>query len=288
VKLILEREGRVIVTGMGKSGAIGKKISATLSSTGTSSHFLHPAEGVHGDLGMVMKDDVVLAISKSGETAELIGLLPAFRRLDIPMIAMTGNKASTLGQYAKATLDISVQEEACPNDLAPTASTTVTLALGDALAIALLESRGFSAEDFAMLHPAGTLGKKLLLRVTDMMEKDDQLPFCFDDDVMKKAVLEIAHKRGICPVIDRSHQLVGVITTGDLSRLLERTEDIFNVPVKEVMNPNPKFIYTDDLATIAFNEMQKYSIIAMPVLTKEQKLTGVVHLHDLMQEGIVG
>ncbi len=286
VRIILNCKGRVIVTGMGKSGAIGKKISSTLASTGTTSAFLHPAEGVHGDLGMVHRDDVIIAISKSGETAELINLLPSFRRLDVPVIAMTANKNSTLAHYASVWLDISVKEEACPNDLAPTASTTVTLALGDALAIALLEARGFSAEDFALLHPGGTLGKKLLMRVSDLMETGDRLPFCYLEDVMQKAIMEMAHKRGICPIVDHDMHLKGVITTGDLNRLIEKTEQIFHIPVTQVMNPNPKFIHQDDLATIAYKEMEKFRIIAMPVLDRQNKLVGVIHLHDLMQEGI--
>ena len=286
VRLILECKGRVIVTGMGKSGAIGRKISSTLASTGTASAFLHPAEGVHGDLGMVHKDDVIIAISKSGETSELIHLLPSFRRLDVPVIAMTSSKQSTLARYAKVWLDISVEEEACPNDLAPTASTTVTLAMGDALAVALLDARGFSAEDFALLHPGGSLGKKLLMRVADLMESGDNLPYCFPEDRMQKAIMEMAHKRGICPVVDHDFHLVGVITTGDLNRLIEKTEHIFNIPVTEVMNPQPKFIHQDDLATIAYKEMEKFRIIAMPVLDSREKLVGVIHLHDLMQEGI--
>lgn len=285
-EIILSKPGRVIVTGMGKSGAIGKKISSTLSSTGTTSLFLHPAEGVHGDLGMVMKGDVIIAISKSGETAELLHLLPSFRRLDIPVIAMTSNKNSTLARYATVSLDISVKEEACPNDLAPTASTTVTLAMGDALAVALLESRGFSPEDFALLHPAGTIGKKLLMRVSDFMERGDQLPYCYEDDIMRTAVLVMAHKRGICPVVRKDFKLSGVLTTGDLNRLLERTENFFDIPVRGVMNPEPKWIRTNDLATMAYNMMQKHGIISLPVLDDEKKLSGVVHLHDLMQQGI--
>jgi len=216
VEIILERPGRVIVTGMGKSGAIGKKISSTLASTGTTSAFLHPAEGIHGDLGMVHKDDVVLAISKSGETTEIIPLLPSFRRLNVPLIAMTGNKSSTLARYANVSLDISVKQEACPNDLAPTASTTVTLVIGDALAVSLLDAKGFSAKDFALLHPGGTLGKKLLMRVSDFMEKGDQLPFCRKEDPMRVAVLEMANKRGICPVVDKEKQLIGVLTADRL------------------------------------------------------------------------
>jgi len=288
VQIILKSKGRVIVTGMGKSGAIGRKIASTLSSTGTTAGFLHPAEGVHGDLGMVLKNDVVIAISKSGETAEISHLLPSFRRLKVPLIAMTGNRHSTLARYADVVLDISVQEEACPNDLAPTASTTVTLAMGDALSIALLESRGFTAEDFALLHPAGTLGKRLLMRVSDIMENGDQLPFCQAQDDMHKATLEMAHKRGICAVIDRDFHLIGVVTTGDLNRLVEKTENFFHIPVYKIMNNKPKFIQENDLAVVAYSEMQKHNIIAMPVLNQEKKLVGVIHLHDLMRQGIVG
>lgn len=286
VKIILESSGKVIVTGMGKSGAIAKKISSTLASTGTTSSFLHPAEGVHGDLGMVLKNDVIIAISKSGETAEIIHLLPSFRRLDVPIIALTGNNNSTLSRYAAVSLDISVKEEACPNDLAPTASTTVTLAIGDALSVALLQSRGFSAEDFALLHPGGALGKKLLLRVSDFMETGELTPFCYKEDLMRAAVLEMAHKRGICPVVDREKNLLGVLTTGDLNRLMEKTENIFQIPVNDVMNTQPKYIYKDDLAAIAYKEMEKYRVVALPVVDKNKKLVGVIHLHDLMQEGI--
>ncbi|MEJ2545156.1 MAG: KpsF/GutQ family sugar-phosphate isomerase [Calditrichaceae bacterium] len=288
VKLILDRPGRVIVTGIGKSGAIGKKISATFASTGTTSAFLHPAEGVHGDLGMVHKNDIVLAISKSGETSEIIHLLPSFRRLNVPLIALTGNKNSTISQYADVSLDISVEQEACPNDLAPTASTTVSLVIGDALAVALLEARGFSEDDFALLHPGGSLGKKLLLRVSDLMEKDNRLPFCHEDDLMRVAVIEMAQKRGICPVVDHDMKLIGVLTTGDLNRLIEKTEDFMNISVNEVMNRSPKSIDKDDLASIAYQAMEKYRIISMPVLNEQKNLIGVIHLHDIMQEGISG
>jgi len=285
VKLILKSQGRVIVTGMGKSGLVGRKIASTLASTGTTSYFMSPAEGIHGDLGMVHKNDVVIAISKSGETEELLHILPILRKLDVPIIAMTGTKESTLVRYAYTKLDISVKEEACPHDLAPTASTTVTMAIGDALAIALLETRGFSVDDFAFLHPGGTLGKKLLMRVSDFMIKDDLMPFCFEDGLMREAVLEMAHKRGICPVVDKQFQLLGVLTTGDLNRLLEKTEDIFNIPVKDVMNRDPKYVHEEDLAIIAYKQMEKYRVISMPVLDNN-KLTGILHLHDLMQEGI--
>ncbi len=285
VKLILKSKGRVIVTGMGKSGAVGRKISSTLASTGTTSYFLHPAEGLHGDLGMVHKNDVVLAISKSGETEELIHILPTLKWLNVPIILMTGNKNSTLAKNANVNLDISVEEEACPHDLAPTASTTVTLVMGDALAISLLEAKGFSANDFAMLHPGGALGKKLLLLVDNLMEKNEKLPFCYAQDNMRKAVLEMAHKRGICPVIDKDKRILGVITTGDLNRLIETKEQFFHISVTEVMNKSPKTIEAGTLAVLAYKEMQKYRIIAMPVV-KDNHLVGIIHLHDLMQEGI--
>ena len=288
VELILQSSGRVIVTGMGKSGAIGKKIASTLASTGTTASFMHPAEGIHGDLGMILKTDVVVAISKSGETDEIIHLLPSFKRLEVPLIAMTGNKNSTLARYSSAVLDIGVKEEACPNDLAPTASTTVTLAVGDALSVALLESRGFSAEDFAMLHPGGALGKKLLMRVSDIMESGELLPSCRPSDPMRVAILEMAHKRGICPVIDEERILLGVLTTGDLNRLIEKTDNFSSIPATDIMNREPKFVYEEDLASIAYREMEKYRIISMPVLDKENRLSGVLHLHDLMREGISG
>ncbi|KAA3617265.1 MAG: KpsF/GutQ family sugar-phosphate isomerase [Calditrichaeota bacterium] len=286
IKLILQSEGRVIVTGMGKSGAIAKKMVSTFASTGTTSYFLHPAEGLHGDLGMVHKNDVVIAISKSGETEELLHILPALKRLNVPIVAMTGNKQSTLSTNSDVSLDISVKEEACPHDLAPTASTTVTLVMGDAMAVALLEARGFSADDFALLHPGGSLGKKLLMRVSDIMEKGKKLPFCFAEDNMRKAVLEMAHKRGICPVVDKNMQLQGVLTTGDLNRLIETNDQFMNIPVIEVMNKKPKLIKEDALAIIAYNEMEMHRIIAMPVVNNENRLQGIIHLHDLMQAGI--
>ncbi|MCB9057321.1 MAG: KpsF/GutQ family sugar-phosphate isomerase [Calditrichae bacterium] len=286
VNTILQSNGRVIVTGMGKSGAIAKKIVSTFASTGTTSYFLHPAEGLHGDIGMVHKNDVVIAISKSGETEELLHILPALKRLDVPIIVMTGNPDSTLAKNAFVSLDISVKEEACPHDLAPTASTTVTLVIGDALAVALLEARGFSANDFALLHPGGSLGKKLLMRVSDLMETDTKLPFCYPEDKMRKAVIEMAHKRGICPIVNREMILQGVLTTGDLNRLIESNDNFMNIDVVNVMNTAPKIIQHDALAAIAYKEMEKHRVIAMPVVSKNNKLVGVIHLHDLMQQGI--
>lgn len=286
VKLILNSKGRVIVSGMGKSGAVGRKIASTFTSTGTTSYFLHPAEGMHGDIGLVHKDDVVIVISKSGETEELLNILPALKRLKVPIIAFTGNKNSSLSHNADVTLDISVKEEACPHDLAPTASTTITMVMGDALAISLLEARGFSADDFALLHPGGSLGRKLLTRVSDYMEEGEKLPFCKPNDQMRVAVLEMAHKRGICPVVNNEMILQGVLTTGDLNRLIEINDQFMTLTVKDVMNKNPKVILKDQLAMIAYQKMEEYKIIAMPAVDNKNKLHGIIHLHDLMQKGI--
>jgi len=286
VDIIFRAKGRVIVTGLGKSGAIGRKIAATLTSTGTSSYFLHAAEGAHGDLGMVHRDDVVICISKSGETEEIYNLIPVFKKLDIPIIALTGNPNSTLAKHARVVLDIGVREEACPHDLAPTTSTTVTLVIGDALAISLLEMRQFSREEFAFLHPGGNLGKKLLTTVDDLMETDDKLPFCRINDNMKKVTIEMAHKRGICPVVDEQFAILGVITTGDLNRLLEQTENIFQIEAGEVMNKDPKTILSGMLAIEGLQKMEEYRVIALPVTDKAKKLIGIVHLHDILQAGI--
>jgi arabinose-5-phosphate isomerase len=286
VDLIFNTKGRVIVTGLGKSGVIGRKISATLTSTGTTSYFLHAAEGAHGDIGMVHRDDVVVCISKSGETEEIYQLLAVFKKLKIPVIAMTGNLRSTLAQHAQVVLDISVREEACPHDLAPTTSTTATLVMGDALAIALLELRKFSKEDFAFLHPGGNLGKKLLLTVDDLMESGENLPYCYKNDDMKKVTIELAHKRGICPVIDEQFKISGVITTGDLTRLLEQSEDVFKINAGDVMNIYPKVVQKGTLASEALEKMEEYRVIAMPVVDKEEKLSGIVHLHDILLAGI--
>jgi len=289
-ELIYNSKGRVIVTGLGKSGAIARKITSTLTSTGTTSYFLHAAEGSHGDLGMVHRDDVVICISKSGETEEIFNLISAFKTLNVPIIAMTGNKKSSLAKYADVILNIAVKEEACPHDLAPTSSTTATLAMGDALAIALLECRQFSKEDkedFALIHPGGSLGKKLLLKVNDLMESGEQLPFCKVNEDMKKVTMEMAHKRGICPIVDDEFCVAGVITTGDLNRLVEKTESFFHVMAKDIMNPNPKTVEIDTLATLALQKMEKHGIISLPVVDKNMKLKGVIHLHDILKAGIV-
>ncbi len=287
INLIYECQGRVIVTGLGKSGAIGRKIAATLASTGTASYFLHASDGLHGDLGVVHKDDVAICLSKSGSSDELFILLPVFQRLEVPVIAITANPDSPLAHHSDVVLNIGVKEEACPHDLSPTTSSTAMLAMGDALAIALLEKRHFTKEDFAFLHPGGTLGKRLLLKVEDLMETGVRVPTVPTHATMKDAVLEMASKRGICMVVDEHRQVLGVITTGDLNRLVERTEQFFHIPVTEIMNRNPKMITSDTLAYTAYKKMEHYAIIAMPVLNEQKELVGVIHLHDIMRAGIV-
>jgi arabinose-5-phosphate isomerase len=286
IDLIYNCKGRVIVTGLGKSGAVGRKIAATLASTGTASYFLHASDGVHGDIGIVHKDDVVICLSKSGNSDELFNLLPIFKRIGIPIISITANWDSALAKHSTVILTIGTKEEACPHDLAPTTSTTAMLALGDALAIALLEKRRFSREDFAFLHPAGTLGKRLLLKVNDLMETGKSVATVRPDAPMKQAVLEMASKRGICMVVTEDNKVLGVITTGDLNRLVERTEQFFHIPVKEVMNPNPKLIVEGTMAYTAYKKMEQYRIIALPVINRDEKLIGMIHLHDIMRAGI--
>lgn len=286
VDLILERPGRVIVTGLGKSGIIGRKIAATLASTGTASYFLHASEGLHGDLGVVHRDDVVICLSKSGNTDELTQLIPVFERLGAPVIAITSNPDSPLARHSAVTLPLAVREEACPHDLAPTSSTTAMLVLGDALAIALLERRGFRREDYAFLHPAGSLGKRLLLRVEDIMETGDRIAWAPPTAVMRDAVLLMASRRGICAIVDDEMRVHGVVTTGDLNRLVKRVEHFFPVPVTEVMNRRPKLIERGALAYTAYNLMEEHRVIAMPVVDAAGRLVGVIHLHDVMRAGI--
>jgi len=284
VRLIAASTGRVIVAGVGKSGLIGRKIAATLTSTGTPAMFLHPVEGVHGDLGIVTSDDVAILISKSGETDELVPLLEQLKRLGVRTVAITAERDSTLARHSDVTLNGSVREEACPHDLAPTTSTTVALALGDALAVALLEEKGFKREDFARLHPGGALGRKLLTRVTDVMLSDD-LPLLNTDATMREAVVHLAERRGIAVVTDPAGGVVGVITTGDLTRLMERTDDIWSIPVTDVMTRRPRTARHDELGSAVVFRMQQHGIVAMPVLDASDRVVGVVHLHDLMRAG---
>lgn len=289
VELIYGCKGRVVVTGMGKSGIIGRKISATMASTGTPSFFLHPAEGSHGDLGMVVKGDVVMAISNSGETEEILSLLPVIKRLAIPLIALTGKPNSTLAKRSDVVLDVSVSEEASPLAMAPTASTTAALVMGDALAVALLEMKGFSEEDFALLHPGGTIGKRLLLKVEDLMHVGSEIPLVTLKTTMKDVILEISSKRlGITTVVDDRGRLQGVITDGDLRRILERYgRSFFELEAGQVMTKSPKTIPANALAARALQVMEKHSITALVVCNEEGKPTGIIHLHDLLKAGIV-
>ncbi len=289
VEVILHRRGRVILTGMGKSGLVARKIAATMSGTGTPAIFLHPSDAVHGDLGMVRKEDVVICISKSGDTAELQQLLPMLRRLGVPIISMLGNRDSPMAHSSDIVLDIGVKEEACPYDLTPTASTTAALAMGDALAIALLERRGFSKEEFALFHPGGNLGKRLLLRVEEMMVSGDGVPIVKKDVLLKDAILEMTSKRlGATCVVDGEGCLRGIITDGDLRRLLQRTTDIVNVRAGEVMTTHPKTITKDRLAALALQEMEFYNITQLVVVDENHRPIGMIHLHDLVKAGLGG
>jgi len=287
-EVIMACKGRVVVTGMGKSGHIGNKIAATLASTGTPSFFVHPGEASHGDLGMITGQDVVLAISNSGNTSEVLTILPLFKRMGAPLISMTGNANSTLAREAVANLDISVDVEACPLGLAPTSSTTATLVMGDALAVALLEARGFSAEDFAMSHPGGTLGRRLLLRVTDIMHSGDQIPSVQEDTPLSGALLEMSRKGlGMTTVVTASGKLCGLFTDGDLRRTLDRPIDIHTTAIRDVMTHNGRTIRDDQLAAEALNIMEEMKINALPVINRDGLLTGAINMHDLLRAGLI-
>jgi len=287
VDILLSCTGRVVVTGIGKSGIIGKKIASTLASTGTPALFLHPAEGVHGDLGMVTRGDAVIAISNSGETEELAKILPLFKRLEVKLIAMTGGMNSTLARHSDVVLDVSVKEEACPLGLAPTASTTATLAMGDALAVALLEERGFRAEDFAFNHPSGSLGRRLL-RVADLMHGGESLPVVKTTQPVREILFEITSKRlGMTTVVDAEGKLAGIVTDGDLRRALERSPDIMNKTSDEIMAKSPRRISGDALAAEAVAIMEDFSITSLIIVSPDGRPEGVVHLHDLLKAGVV-
>ncbi|MBW2039501.1 MAG: KpsF/GutQ family sugar-phosphate isomerase [Deltaproteobacteria bacterium] len=290
VEMILNCDGKVVVTGVGKSGIIGKKIASTLASTGTPAFFLHPTEGVHGDLGMLDKRDIVLAISNSGETEELSPILPLIKRYGNRLIVLTGSPSSTLARAGNVVLDVSVQEEACPLGLAPTASTTASLAMGDALAVSILEKKGFKKEDFAILHPGGRLGKRLLLKVSDLMHMGEELPKVYENTLMKEALVEITSKRlGVTGVMDELEQLVGVITDGDLRRALEKYPDLLERTASEIMTKNPKWIEANALAAQAVQRMEEHSITSLFVFNKagERNPVGIIHLHDLLKAGVV-
>lgn len=281
-------KGRVVVTGMGKSGHIGNKIAATLASTGTPSFFVHPGEASHGDLGMITSQDVVLAISNSGNTGEVLTILPLLKRMGAPLISMTGNRDSTLAREAEANLDVSVAKEACPLGLAPTSSTTATLVMGDALAVALLEARGFSAEDFAFSHPGGALGRRLLLRVSDIMHTDDRIPRVRETTPLAGALLEISLKGlGMTTVVSEEGKLVGIFTDGDLRRTLDRSIDIQKTLIRDVMTRNGRVIHDDQLAAEALHVMEELKINALPVLNRSEELVGAINMHDLLRAGVI-
>ncbi len=289
VELIYNCKGKVVLMGMGKSGLVGRKIASTFASTGTPSFFLHPAEGMNGDFGMLNKEDIVIAISNSGETRELLEVLPLIKRFGNQLIVLTGNEHSTLAKAGNIFLNIHVKEEACPLGLAPTASTTATLALGDALAVALMVKRGFREEDFAILHPGGTLGKRLLLKVEDLMHTGEAFPMVSEKTLMREAIFEITSKRlGVTGVRNEEGYLVGVITDGDLRRALERFEDLLNRPASEVMTRNPKWILRDALASEAVKRMEEYSITSLFVFDhpNDRRPVGIIHLHDLLKAGV--
>ncbi len=287
VSLIFESRGRVVFTGMGKSGLIARKIVATLNSTGTAAIYMHPTDGLHGDLGMVRKDDIVIMISKSGRTEELVQLIPMLKRIGLPLVGMLGETDSQIARECDAVLNVGVKEEACPLDLAPTASTTATLAMGDALAIALLEMRGFTEEDFAMLHPGGSLGKRLALKIEEIMIKGKDIPIINENASIKDTILVITSKRlGTTCVVNKEGILTGIITDGDLRRLLEKTLDIKDLVAAEIMTRNPKTISKDLLASFALQQMETFKITSLIVTDKNSKPEGIVHLHDLVKLGL--
>lgn len=286
VELIAASTGRVIVAGVGKSGIVARKIAATLTSTGTPAAFLHPVESVHGDLGLVGPSDVAILLSKSGETQELFPLLEQLKRLGVCIIAVTGECQSTLARHADIVLDSWVSEEACPHDLAPTTSTTAALVLGDALAVTLLERKGFKREDFARLHPGGALGRQLLTCVKDVMVAD-ALPMLPPGAAMREAIVLLAERRGTVAVVDDGGHVLGVVTAGDLTRLMERESDFLSVPVSRVMNRAPKVAHAAELGSAVVYRMERFRVMAMPVLDDEERMIGMIHLHDLMRSGVV-
>ena len=287
INVISESKGRVVLTGMGKSGLIARKIVATLNSTGTAAIYLHPTDALHGDLGMVRKEDVVILISKSGNTEEIAKLLPMLKRLGVKMIAMCGIENSRLAQECDIFLNISVKEEACPHDLAPTASTTATLVMGDALSVALLQKRNFTIEDFAFLHPGGSLGKRLSLQISEIMIKDERVPIVKEDASLKDVIIEITSKRlGTTCVVDSKGVLMGIVTDGDLRRLLEKTLEIKDLIAKDVMTKKPKVLKESYLASFALQQMENYKITSLIITNDENKPVGIVHLHDLINLGL--
>ncbi len=287
-QLMLQCNGKVIVMGMGKSGHIGNKIAATLASTGTPSFFVHPGEASHGDLGMITKGDVVIAISNSGEAGEILALLPVIKRLGITLITMTGNSNSSMARVADVNLQITVPQEACPLGLAPTSSTTATLAMGDAFAVALLQARGFTADDFALSHPGGALGRKLLLLLSDIMHKDDKLPMVTKDALIKTALLEISEKGlGMTAIVDEQQNVIGIFTDGDLRRLLDNHVDIHSQTIGEVMTHSPAVANPNQLAVEGLNLMQNKKINGLLLCDENNRLVGALNMHDLLKAGVM-
>ncbi len=289
IDIISASKGRIVITGMGKSGLVGKKIAATLSSTGTPSFFMHPAEASHGDLGMVTADDVIIAISNSGETEEIISLIPFLKRFNVTLISLTGNPGSTLARASDVNLDISVREEACTLGIVPTASTTATLAMGDAVAVALLTKRGFREEDFAFFHPRGSLGKKLFVWVKDLMHSGDSLPLTSPEASLTEAVMEISSKRlGTTVIVDTDRKILGVITDGDVRRGIGKWgKAFFDMHAHDVMTRNPKTVSAHELAAKVLGIMEKHSITSLIVADEVNSIVGVIHLHDILKQGIV-
>ena len=287
-RLCLGCQGRVVVTGMGKSGHIAGKIAATLASTGTPAFFMHPAEAGHGDLGMITRTDVVLAISNSGETPELVFLLPHLKRLGVPLLVLAGNPESTLGRAANVAIDVSVPEEACPHNLAPTASTTATLAMGDALAVSVLEARGFTRQDFARSHPGGSLGRKVLVHVADLMRVGEAIPRIAPEAVLSEGLAEISRKGlGMAVVVDGEERIVGVFTDGDLRRALDKPIDVHKTPISALMTRNGKTIGPRELAAEAVHLMELHRITALPVVDERGRLVGALNVHDLFRAGVM-
>ena len=286
--LCMATPGRVVVTGMGKSGHVSNKIAATLASTGTPAFFMHPAEASHGDLGMITGQDLLLAISYSGETAEVVTILPVVKRMGAKLVSMTGNPRSTMAQAADVHIDISVEEEACPLKLAPTASTTATLAMGDALAVALLEKRGFTADDFARSHPSGSLGKRLLLRVSDVMRTGDRVPSVGNDVTLRDALLEMTDKGlGMTAIVDGDNTILGIYTDGDLRRTLDTGADIRTTTIRDVMHTNCKTTSADVLAAEALHLLEENKITSLLVADDTNRLVGALNIHDLFREGLM-
>lgn len=286
IDLMYNCKGRIIVSGMGKSGLVGKKIAATLSSTGTPAYFLHPAESTHGDSGVITRDDIVIAISNSGETQELLNLLPLIKRFNLPLIAMTGKLNSTLGIAAEVKLDISVEKEACPLNKAPTASTTATLAMGDAIAICLLEKRGFTEEDFLVFHPSGALGKSRLFKVCDLM-RNTNLPIASEDaSFLETLEIVSTHKLGLALITNKNGELTGILTDGDIRRTLLKHKNVETLKVSDSMTKSPKTVKQNSYAAGALHTMEKYSITALPIVDENMMPLGILHIHDLLKAGV--